>query len=269
MGLQLAPAFTICAFATRDLKGFAPQQVWAAGATVGLILVFFAVIGGRGRALPGRVFRRRPGRAHGGANPCQLSMAAAMPGWLVSYIQSVGAHAPWFMGLLAVAAVAATQATAALYSSATGTMFARDFYRHFLNPAASDRQQKLFGRIGIGLTLLAALLLATFAPGAQVQIGALALAAGFQLLPAMAGICWLPWITRRAAVSGLIAGLVVGRLYRHARARPWPSSSAFDLPWGRWPWTIHAAGWGIACNVAVCLVVSLLTQDRRRRANNA
>jgi hypothetical protein len=37
----------------------------------------------------------------------------------------------------------------------------------------------------------------------------------------------------------------------------------FPLPWGRWPWTIHSAGWGIFCNVAVCIIVSLLTQKKR------
>ena len=32
-------------------------------------------------------------------------------------------------------------------------------------------------------------------------------------------------------------------------------------PWGRWPWTIHSAGWGIMFNVAVCVVVSAMTQN--------
>ena len=43
-----------------------------------------------------------------------------------------------------------------------------------------------------------------------------------------------------------------------------------DIPWGRWPWTIHSAGWGIVCNVAVCLLFSMLTQKRSRsRASHA
>ena len=39
------------------------------------------------------------------------------------------------------------------------------------------------------------------------------------------------------------------------------------LPWGRWPLTIHSAGWGILCNVLVCVVVSALTQDASQRAH--
>jgi solute:Na+ symporter, SSS family len=263
MGLQLAPAFTIGAFATRDLKGFAPQQVWAAGAAIGLILVFFCIIGGMGALFLG------------GSSPAEqagLAVAQDLPnldggreaGLLAYYLRSIGERAPWFMGLLAVAAVAATQATASLYSSATGTMFARDFYVHFLNPTASDGRQKFFGRVGLGLTLFAAVLMATYASDAQVQLGALALASGFQLLPALAAICWLPWITRRAAISGLIAGLLT-IVFTDKLGLTLAEFIGVDLPWGRWPWTIHSAGWGIACNVSVCLIVSLLTQDSADR----
>ena len=160
--------------------------------------------------------------------------------------------------------MAATQATAALYISATGTMFSRDFYRHYLNPAASDRQQRLFGRIGVGLTMLFSLLGATYAPHAQVQFGALALAAGLQLLPAAIAVCWLPWITPRAVISGLIAGLVVV-LFTDKLGITLANFFEIDIPWGRWPWTIHSAGWGIVCNVAIVLLFSLLTQRRSRR----
>ena len=41
-----------------------------------------------------------------------------------------------------------------------------------------------------------------------------------------------------------------------------------DPPWGVWPWTIHSAAWGLACNVAACLIISPLTRrgpDRERR----
>ena len=263
MGLQLAPAFTIGAFAARDSRGFAPQQVWAAGAAVGLVLVFFMVFASLGAQFLGA------SAPVGGAG---LAVAHELPklangneiGLVAYYLKSIGARSPWFLGLLAVAAVAAVQATAALYASATGTMFARDFYVHFLNPAASDRQQKLSGRIGVGLTLLGAVLLATYAPRAQAQFGALALASAFQLLPAAAAICWLPWVTRRAAVSGLVAGLVV-ILFTDQLGPTIADYFHIEVPWGRWPWMVHPAGWGIVCNVAICLIFSALTRDKAER----
>ncbi len=39
------------------------------------------------------------------------------------------------------------------------------------------------------------------------------------------------------------------------------------LPWGRWPLTIHSAGWGIAINILVTVIVSYMTQDERARAH--
>ena len=42
----------------------------------------------------------------------------------------------------------------------------------------------------------------------------------------------------------------------------------FDLPWGRWPWTIHAAGRGTCFNVLTGAVASLATRGgagRRHR----
>jgi Na+/proline symporter len=264
MGLQLAPQFMIVAFSTRDARGFAPQQVWVAAAAVGFGLVFFTVIAGVGALFLG---------ASPAADHASLAISHDLPaleggheaGLIAYYLNSLAARAPWFLGLLAVACIAATQATAALYVSTTGTMFARDFYRHYLNPAATDGDQKLFGRIGVGLTMLFALLGATYAPHAQAEIGALALSSALQLLPLALAVCWLPWITPVAAMSGLITGLVVV-LFTDRLGITLADFFEIDIPWGRWPWTVHSAGWGLVFNVAVCLLFSLLSQKRSRRA---
>ena len=107
--------------------------------------------------------------------------------------------------------------------------------------------------------MLFSLLGATYAPHAQVQLGALALPSGLQLLPAAIAICWFPWLTPRAVVSGLIAGLTVV-FFTDNLGITLANFFEIDIPWGRWPWTIHSAGWGIVCNVAIGLLFSLLTQ---------
>ena len=56
---------------------------------------------------------------------CRISAEGNEVALVAYFLKSIGEHEPWFMGLLAVAAVAAVQGTAALYASATGTMFAR------------------------------------------------------------------------------------------------------------------------------------------------
>ena len=37
--------------------------------------------------------------------------------------------------------------------------------------------------------------------------------------------------------------------------------------WGRWPWTIHSAGWGMIFNAGVCVVASAMTQNEQELAH--
>jgi Na+/proline symporter len=263
MGLQLAPAFAVAVFAARDARGFAPAQVWLSGAAAGFGLIFFAVLAGAGALFLG---------ASPSVTQAGLAVAHTLPpladgheaGLTALYLNSLSARAPWFLGLLGVAAVAAMQATAALYISATGTLFARDVCRHYLKPDADDREQKFYGRLGVGFALLFALLLATYAPRAGAEIGALALPMALQLLTPALAVCWFSWITPVAAISGLVTGLTMV-FFTDSLGISLAAFFEIDIPWGRWPWTVHSAGWGLVGNVAVCLLFSLMTQKRSRR----
>jgi len=37
--------------------------------------------------------------------------------------------------------------------------------------------------------------------------------------------------------------------------------------WGRWPWTIHSAGWGILFNLGAAVIISVLTQNPEAKAH--
>ena len=123
-------------------------------------------------------------------------------------------------------------------------------------------------RIAIGLVLLSALLLATFAPRAQIQLGSLAMGFGAQLLPALIGLCWMRWITRPAAIVGLGVGLVIV-VFTDSFGLSLAEFFGIQLPWGRWPWTIHSAGWGIIFNLTLCLLISLVSQNDKEKAHKA
>lgn len=259
MGIQAAPPFSAWAFATREIKGFGSQQVWVSAAAAGAILVIFGTAQGMGaNFLGGSSAIGRAGLALGHLLP---NLAGTETVSLVaSYIKSISAAAPWFGAILAVCALAAIQVMAAFYICAGGTTLARDVYRRFLRPDADDRLQKLYGRIGVGLIAFAALLMASFAPVTEAELGALALAFGLQLLPSLAGICWIRWITRQGAAVGLVAGLAAV-IFTEKFGEAITLYFGFELPWGRWPWTIHSAAWGIFVNVVACVIVSALTQD--------
>jgi solute:Na+ symporter, SSS family len=171
-------------------------------------------------------------------------------------INLIAGAAPWLVGLLSVCALAAMQSTGAAYMSTAGGMLTRDLIRHFLIPNAGHGLQKLFGRIGVGVIVLLALLVATTSTDALVLLGGLAVAYGFQMWPALIAVCYWPWLTRSGVVLGLIAGLI-GVTLTESIGQTWFGITG----WGRWPLTIHSAGWGIFCNLGVALVVSAITRD--------
>ena len=255
-GLQSSPAFSILGFSCRDLRGFAPQQVWATGAVAGLVLLLFAIPQGLGAHFLGAT------KAIGDGNLLAPSLPALGQGGSMDLtahvIGALGRHQPWFMALFAVCGLAAIHLAAALFASGAATTLAHDVFKRFVVPTASDRAMKLCARIALAMIFLAAVLLATFLPVAEAELGTLALGFGLQLWPALAAACWIPWITRQGATLGLIAGLIAVVLTE-------PAGGAIlhvvgvELPWGRWPWTIHSAGWGLFCNLVVCVPVSLAT----------
>jgi solute:Na+ symporter, SSS family len=265
MGIQSAPAFSMWAFSNNNPRPFAPQQVWASSFCIGLILFFFTAFQGMGAHLLG-------------ANPqvtqAGLALSSVLPSSIATepdalvphYFNLIADAAPWLVGLLAICALAAMQSTGAAYMSTAGGMLTRDLYKRYLNPSASHETQKLFGRIGVAFIVVAALLVATFSKDALVLLGGLAVAFGFQMWPALAAVCWFPWITRQGATWGLFAGLL-GVIFTEDFGLSMLGWFGIDPGWGRWPWTIHSAGWGILFNLIVCVTVSAATQDQTQRAH--
>lgn len=262
MGIQSAPAFSMWAFANHNPKPFAPQQVWASAFGIGIIMMVFTAMQGIGAHFLGAntafaaahpdLVNNVMGQGLGGKD---LMESAGKQGMLVpQLIYLMSDAAPWLVGLLSVCALAAMQSTGAAYMSTAGGMLTRDILKRYIMPNASHAQQKLWGRIGVVVIVLAALTVATFTTDALVLLGGLAVAYGFQMWPALIAVCWWPWLTRAGIVVGLVAGLVAVTLTE--------SIGAQYMPWGRWPLTIHSAGWGIFFNLGLAILISAITQKR-------
>ena len=87
-------------------------------------------------------------------------------------------------------------------------------------PDADAKALKLCARLALAVIFLLALTLATFAPAVQAQLGSLALGFGLQLWPALAGLCWIKWVTRQGATLGVFPvlwrqSLAAGTRYRN------------------------------------------------------
>ncbi len=267
MGIQSAPAFSMWAFSNKNPKPFAPQQVWASSAGIGFILIVFTAIQGMGGHLIGADHKLLElGIAKDVLNLHKdLMEMPGKQGMLVPALINIMADtAPWLVGLLAVCALAAMQSTGSAYMSTAAGMITRDLYRFYLRPDASHAEQKLFGRIAVLIVVGAALIVATTSKDALVLLGGLAVAYGFQMWPALIGICYWPWLTRQGIVLGLIAGLIAVTC-TETIGQKWLGIKA----WGRWPLTIHSAGWGIIFNLGIAIIVSAFTQDRKAQEHKA
>ena len=262
MGIQSAPAFSMWSFANRNPAPFAPQQVWASSFGIGFILFFFTAFQAMaGHFLGGNKFMLDAGVGNNAMNiagPYNEASGLMAQGNLVpSLINLMGESAPWLVGLLAVCALAAMQSTGAAYMSTAGSILTRDLYKRYLNPGASHATQRMAGRIGVLIIVMSALVVATVSSDALVLLGGLAVAYGFQMWPALIAVTWWPWLTRQGVSWGLLAGIVAVTLTETIGQ----TLTGGSLPWGRWPWTIHSAGWGILFNLGIAIVISFLTQD--------
>ena len=257
MGIQSSPAFSMWAYSNKTCRPFRWQQVVASGAVVGIILFTFTIFQGLG----------------GNILVANGTLEQATDKNLVpQLINLLSDAAPWLVGLLAVCALAAMQSTGAAYMSTFSGMVTRDLYRRFINPNASDNVQKLCGRIFVVLVTVAALVVAAKNKQAIVMLGGLAVAYGFQMYPALMGVCYFPKLTRRGVVWGLVAGLLAVTLTDktvvvlpaivNLVATERVAADFADALWGRFPLTIHSAGWGMMFNLAVTLIVSCLWPDK-------
>ena len=269
MGIQSAPAFTMWAFSNQSPKPFAPQQVWASAFGIGAILFIFTAIQGIGSHFLGAnldMVTNNPEVVNNVIGPNignqDLMDTASKQGNLVPQLINLMSNtAPWLVGLLSVCALAAMQSTGAAYMSTAGAMITRDLVKRYLMPNATDSQQVLLGRVFVVLIVVMALLVAATATDALVLLGGLAVAYGFQMWPALIAICFWPWLTRMGITLGLIAGLVAVTCTESIGAALGISA------WGRWPLTIHSAGWGIFFNLGTAILVSFFTQNDEELAH--
>ncbi|MDE3238052.1 MAG: hypothetical protein KGN33_03760 [Paracoccaceae bacterium] len=236
MGFQASPLALKVVMSTRSANAFGAGQTWVtAGVFGGLIAFGVAAVGAAGLANPD----------------------LAVPGLLAS----LGAKSPWFMAWLLIGLVAGVQVMAGLALLTAGEALVRNVYKVYFHTALSRAETVNVTRIVIGLLTLASVLMQSLTPVTLSALGALALPLSFQLWTPLLGITWLRWITRPAAATGVGFG-IAGVLLTEPLGYQVLSFLGLELPWGRWPWTIHSAAWGMAANLTAVLLISAITNRR-------
>ena len=251
MGVVLSPSFSMWSYTAKHPKVFSYYQIWGSAVVVGILLFVFATYQGVGANLLG---------ANSEINSSGLSINKILPEvssedhslLIYQIINLMDNSALWVTGLLAVGVIAAIQSTAAAFLITSGGIITRDLYKTYVNKNISWENELVAVRIITMLIFLAALYLATFAKPAMVIFSGISISIAFQFLIVLLGLIWFPWITRGAAISGIIIGIIIVILTETIGQQ----ISGNRLPWGRWPLTIHSGVWGLLFNVFICFSVS-------------
>ena len=251
MGVVLSPSFSMWSYTAKHPKVFSYYQIWGSAVVIGFLLFVFSTYQGIGATLLG---------ASSEVNNKGLSINTILPEVstkdhsLIIYhiINLMDNSALWVTGLLAVGIIAAIQSTAAAFLMTSGSIITRDLYKTYVNKNITWTNELIAVRLITMLIFLAALYLATFAKPAMVIFSGISISIAFQFLIVLLGLVWFPWITRGAAISGIIIGIFIVILTETIGQQ----ISGNRLPWGRWPLTIHSGVWGLLFNVFVCFSVS-------------
>ncbi len=247
-GAVLSPGFGFLGISTATRSGFAFNQVWmTAGLAGGLLLLVGPMIGAE----------------IAGGDPAALAAhAPSYAGLIARYTGLDQLAAICFLMLL----VASLQVGVTFFATAGANVLTLDLVHRFVLPDLTGHGLRLAARVVLAVVFAAATLMATFTPSAAAIIGSATLSLSAQLLPAVLGLCWIPWISRSAVLTGLIAGSLLV-VFTEPVGLVAFEGLFVDLPWGRWPLTVHSAAWGLVFNLAACLLVAIFTRAGPERAH--
>ena len=255
MGVVLSPSFSMWSYSAKHPKVFSYYQVWGSAVAIGFLLFIFSTYQGIGASLLG---------ANPDVNSNGVSINKILPELsqkdhsllIYNIINLMDNNALWLTGLLAVGVIAAIQSTAAAFLMTSGSIVTRDLYKTYVNKNITWKNELIAVRLITMLIFLASLYLATFAKPAMVIFSGISISIAFQFLIVLLGLVWFPWITRGAAISGIIIGIIIVILTETIGQQ----ISGNRLPWGRWPLTIHSGVWGLLFNVFICFSVSAFSE---------
>jgi SSS family solute:Na+ symporter len=241
IGITLSPGFLYLGMTARAGRAFAFGPVWIiAGLGAGLLL-FIA---------PFLVARLGVG----------------------GLLNALAAHDVLAAVGLVVLLTTASMIAVSFFVTSGALLITRELILPFVLPNLDASAQRLTARIALAVAFILAAMIGAFAPLPAAILASLALPLTAQLLPALLGFAFVPWISRSAVLTGLIiGGLIV--LFTEPAGLILFERLFIDLPWGRWPLTVHSAAWGLAFNFAAVLLAAIFTRrgverDHRDRLHN-
>ena len=256
MGIQLSPFFSALLFSAKNLKSFAPQQVWVSGLLFGIAIFLFSILQG----LTAHFLGASNIVTNNGFNISNIlpnSIGMGGEGDLVlNLINSVENFAPWLVGILSICGLATLQSTGALLIGTGSKMIINDIN---FGEIKNFKNKNLLFIIFSSLIVLFSLIMISFFDEFLFLLGGVAISIGFQMFVPLLSICYVSWFTKHGVSWGLFFGMLaviitddIGQVL------------LFEyLPWGSWPFTIYSGFWGILTNLIVTIIISFFTQSNK------
>jgi len=185
-------------------------------------------------------------------------LAARMPTGLVSHAEALAAIVPLAGVSVILLGVMGGLFAISFFVAGGALLLFRELIHTYLLPNLTDRGQRLGARISLGLGFFLLGLMAAFMPFVSAVFASVALPLALQLLPAMVGFAFMRWISRGAVLAGIALGSLLV-VFTEPLGLIIFEGLFVNLPWGRWPLTIHSAGWGLAINLLIVFLSSVAT----------
>ncbi len=143
-------------------------------------------------------------------------------------------------------------------------LITRELLLRYVLPGLEEGEQRLTARVALAVAYIMLAVLAAYLPLTSAILATVAIPLAAQLLPALLGVCFMPWVSRSAVLTGLIVGALLV-FFTEPPGLILIEQLFVSLPWGRWPLTLHSAAWGLAFNFAAVLLVSIFTRRGAER----
>lgn len=235
IGAVVSPAFLYLGISSKSGSALARGSVWIiSGLTAGILIVVMPFLAAR--------------IGHG----------------IASLATELGAVDIFIGAGLALVFLVAAQLAISFFTATGAILLTRELITAYVLPDLSRAGQRLAARIGIAIAYLLVAMLAAYAPLTSTIFASLALPTAAQLLPALLGLAFAPWISRSAVITGLIFGMLMV-FFTEPAGLVLIEGLFVRLPWGRWPLTIHSVVWGLSFNFAAVLLVSIFTRRGAER----
>lgn len=233
LGMQASPIIMKVVLSTSSARAIAAGQTWVlAGALGALVVLCAGALGAVGLVAP------------------NLAVEPLLSGL-----------SPWFSAWAFVGASCAVMVLAGLSLFVAAEALVRSLYKPNFHRDLSAKGTVTLARVAIVVLALVSVLMQSLTPVTLSALAALALPLSFQLWIPLLGMTWVHWFTRSAVLAGVGFG-IAGVFLTDVAGISILSFLGLDLPWGRWPWTMHSAAWGMLVNLSVTVLISLFTQKR-------